>query len=57
VSEDIEIRASMHAGDAALLQAVAAETGDTIGHIIGWLVQHNKIELKRMAPKYSKGGK
>jgi len=55
--EDVEIKAGMHKADAELLQAVALETGDTVGHIIGWLVQYNKLELKRMAPKYAKGGK
>jgi hypothetical protein len=40
--------------EADLLQAVALETGDTVGNIIGWLVQREKVELKKMAPFYSK---
>jgi len=44
----------IRADAARLLQAVALETGDTVGNIIGWLIQHEKHELKLMAPLYSR---
>jgi len=52
VPEELEMTVKIRADAARLLQAVALETGDTPGNISGWLIQREKVELKKMAPLY-----